>query len=239
MKKFSDGELNRYSRIIALPEIGLRGQSLISEGKILVVGCGALGNVAATYLAAAGIGNLTIADFDTVQISNLHRQVMFATAEEGKPKSQALAERINALNPEVKKSQLNCKITAKEASEIFPNFDFIIDASDNASTKFMTSRWAEKIKIPCCIGGVSGFSGQITTYLPGTTPYHHIFTEPQFETEKGTSTPLPGVFGPTPGVVGTILASEALKFLSKSGTLLTNKLLTFDLLTLDFKILSL
>lgn len=224
----------RYARTIAIPEIGREGQRQLLSAKVLVVGCGALGNIAATYLTAAGVGEIAIADFDTVDISNLQRQIMFSTSDAGQPKCESLARRLHELNPTIKITKIPHMVRTNEAAEIFPEFDFIIDGSDNPATKFMTSREAFRSSTPCCIGGVSELSGQATTFVPGSTPYHEIFSETSVAGALPCS--IGGVLGPVPGIVGSIQAAEAIKYITQTGELLTNRLLNFNLTRMEFNI---
>lgn len=223
----------RYKRHIALPEIGPDGQRKIADASVLVIGCGALGNIAATYLAAAGIGRLVIADFDTIDVSNLHRQVMYATCQTGLKKAETLKERLIALNPDISVSALCIRLDDKKCRILFPKHDFIIDATDNSNTKFTTSIISFLIGKPCTIGGIKGFYGQLTTYIPGSLPYHEIFSKENKNNEPGET--VVGVFGPAPGVIGCLEAAEALKYITGTGELLTNRLLTVNLLDMKFQ----
>lgn len=223
----------RYKRHFALPQIGPEGQHKIANANVLIIGCGALGNIAATYLAAAGIGRLVIADSDTIDISNLHRQIMYATCQAGHKKAKILKERLNALNPDIFVSALCIRLKENECRILFPEFDFIVDATDNSNTKFTTSLICEQIGKPCTIGGIKGYCGQLTTYIPGTLPYHEIFS---IENENNENGEVPtGVFGPAPGVIGCLEAAETLKYITGIGELLTNRLLTVNLLDMKFK----
>lgn len=224
----------RYSRNIAIPEIGAEGQQRLLSGSVLVVGCGALGSIAATYLSASGVGRIGIADFDTIDLSNLQRQVMYATADAGKRKSSVLAEKLRGLNPDVEVDEIKMMVRPADASRLFSDYDFILDGSDNPDTKFMTSRECEQLQKPCCIGGIRGFRGQLMSWLPGCVAYHELFSEGVEEGMLPCSTE--GVFGPATGMLGAMQAGEALKFLSGAGELLTDRLLEFNLLTMNFRV---
>lgn len=219
---------NRYIRIESVPDIGNSGIEKLHKGKVFVLGCGALGSLCAMYLAGSGVGHITIADFDNIDISNLQRQLFFSENNLGMSKGGILRERMNSLNSEVKVSHLSELITEAKARKIFPNFDFIIDGSDNPSTKYMTSRVCEELGIPYCIGGVREFSGQVTTWEPGKIRYSDIFGE-EIPCSGFTPCSTGGIIGPAAGVAASIQASEAIKFLTGAGNLLTDRLLTFDL----------
>lgn len=226
-----DGEqLRRYSRTIALPEIGEEGQARICAGSALIVGAGALGSVAAVYLAAAGVGRIGISDFDTVDLSNLQRQVAYSEASAGKPKVDELAARMAALNSTITIERHNKFITAKNAAQIFAGYDVVIEGSDNPSTKHLVAKTCSDLRLPCVIGGVSAWSGQVMTVMPGDTAYNDIFGD-----TPACSAFAPcgaaGVIGPLPGIVGAAQAVEALKLLAYVGTLLRNRLLVIDALT--------
>lgn len=225
----------RYARTISIPEIGIEGQKRLLEARILIIGCGALGNIAATYLAASGVGEIAIADFDTIDISNLQRQIMYTTSDAGKPKCATLARRLRDLNPTISVVEIPHIVRQQDASILFPTFDFIIDGSDNPATKFITSREAFKAKKPCCIGGVSEFKGQATTFVPGSIPYHEIFAEAGMEGALPCS--ITGILGTVPGIIGAIQATEAIKYITQTGELLTDRLLTFNLADMKFQIL--
>lgn len=229
---------NRYARNIAVGAIGRNGQRLLKNGSVMVVGCGALGSLAGMYLAGAGVGRIGIADFDTIDISNLQRQLFFSEAVAGKRKSDELRKRMSGLNSEVDIRVYGQMITRKSALEIFPGYDFIIDATDNPASKFLVDETCENLGLPCCVGGVSEFSGQICTMLPGSPRYRHLFPEAPDEGLLPCSAA--GVAGPAAGVVASVQAAEAIKYLTGNLTgLLCGKMLLVDLLGPSFRILSL
>lgn len=222
----------RYSRQMAVDGIGESGQRKLSEAKIAVIGCGALGSIVSMYLAGAGVGELIIADFDTVDISNLQRQVFFSEFDAGLKKVEVIAARIKALNSEVKVRANDVMVTAKNGGEIVGDADFVIDATDNPASKFMTDRLCGTLAIPCCIGGVEGMRGQLITILPGDARYSDIFPD-QPEDPGMAPCSVAGVLGPTAGVVASFQAAEAIKFIT-GGTLSRHKLLDFNLADLRF-----
>ena len=220
----------RYSRLEMLPGIGAEGVELIRSGRVLIVGCGALGSLCAMYLAASGVGSITIADFDTIDISNLQRQLFFTESELGLSKCAILASRMRALNSDVEVEELPVLMNVENALKHFPQHDFIIDGSDNPATKKMTATLCEQLGIPYCIGGVREYAGQVMTWIPGHSGYAEIFGDTQ--TCSGiTPCSLGGVLGPAAGMVASVQAAEAIKYLTRVGKLLTNRLFTFDLST--------
>ncbi len=230
--------MDRYSRQIAIEGIGKEGQDRIRKGSVMIIGCGALGSVVAMYLAAAGVGRLILADFDTVDLSNLQRQIFYAESETGEKKVLLLAKRIRALNPEVEVEVIQNLITLKNGAEYASHADFIIDATDNPSSKYMTDKLSESLGIPCCIGGVEALRGQLITIFPEDIRYRDLFADlPQ---DPGlTPCSIAGVLGPTAGVVASLQAAEALKFLSGHGKLNRNAILDLDLSNQRFTLLNL
>lgn len=222
----------RYSRQRAVAEIGEEGQALISAGSVMVVGCGALGSMVAMQLAGAGVGTIGIADFDTVDISNLQRQFFFATSDAGEPKALLLKRRMEALNPEIEVNLHEGMVTRTSALEIFSPYDFIVDATDNAASMRMVDEVSLTLGKGCCLGGVSGFTGQVTTCVDKESRYSDIFPE---ATDEGLlPCSVAGVMGPAAAMVASIQAAEALKYLTKSGSLLVGRLLVVDLLKDSF-----
>lgn len=218
----------RYSRLEALPGIGNEGISRLRNAKVLVVGCGALGSMCAMYLAASGVGRVAIADFDTVDISNLQRQLFFAESHLGLPKVSVLAQRIREINSETEVELFPFLINESKAGEIFPGFDFIIDGSDNPSTKSITASVCQRLSIPYCIGGVREFSGQVMSWASGHAGYADLFGD-----VASASAMMPcasgGVLGPAAGIVASVQAAEAIKHLTGAGKMLYDKILCFDL----------
>lgn len=230
-------ELIRYSRMIAIPEIGREGMEKLRKSKIMIIGCGALGSICAMYLAGAGVGEITIADFDTIDTSNLQRQLFFETSQSGKSKALTLAHRINVLNPECKVTCLQEMITADKAKDLFDGKDFIIDATDNPSSKNMTDTVCQALALPYSIGGVAGFKGQVMSWQPGCAGYSDIFS-PQSVDGGFTPCSLGGVLGPAAGTIACIQASETIKHLTGAGEMLYNKIFMIDLLTMESQTLS-
>lgn len=225
----------RYSRLEMLSGVGPEGIARLQSGRVMIVGCGALGSLCAMYLAASGVGTIGIADFDTIDLSNLQRQLFFSEKDLGKSKTEILAERIRDINSETKLEIYNELITASKAESVFRTYDFIIDGSDNPSTKSMTSRVCQKTGLPYCIGGVKEFSGQVMSWSQGHAGYEDLFGDvPQCS--GFTPCSLSGVLGPAAGVVASVQASEAIKHLTGCGQMLYDRLFVFDLAQSDARI---
>ncbi|MCC8071949.1 MAG: HesA/MoeB/ThiF family protein [Bacteroidales bacterium] len=223
----------RYSRNILLPEIGEEGQERLLGSCVAIVGCGALGTVSAMYLAGGGVGRLRLADFDTIDISNLQRQLSFTEADLGRPKATTLAAKLQLINSAIRVEQVGTMLDEAGARGFIQGADFVLECSDNPTTKHLISRLCAEAAIPCCIGGVVGWTGQATTWIPGSATYADIFAQ-QADEGSYLSCALGGVVGPLPGIIGAVEALEAIKYLTRSGRLLTNRLLTVDALTLEF-----
>lgn len=218
---------------MAVEEIGTAGVEKLRDSSVFIIGCGALGSLCAMYLAASGTGTIGLADFDTVDISNLQRQLFYGTEEAGLPKLDLLIKRIGKLNPEVKTVPHPVLITPRNAPEILTGYDFIIDATDNASSKKMVSEICASLEKPCTIGGVSGFQGQIMSWQPGCIKYSEAFDMDETEDSGILPCSLTGVVGPAAGIIASIEASEAIKHATGAGDMLYNKIFTIDLATMQ------
>jgi molybdopterin/thiamine biosynthesis adenylyltransferase len=235
MIDFTDAQLERYSRHIILPDIGIEGQAAIREGRILIIGAGGLGSPAALYLAAAGVGTIGIADADRVDLSNLQRQVIHFTSDIDRPKVESAAEKMRAINPDITVKTYFEYLRAANIQEIIADYDFILDGTDNFATKFLINDACVMAGKPFSHGGILRFHGQTMTVQPGQSAcYRCVFP---FAPPPGSvpSCSQAGVLGVVAGILGTIQAAEALKFLTKTGTLLTNSLLIFDAKTMLFR----
>lgn len=230
--------MNRYSRQLQLPEIGAAGQARLQAASVLLIGCGALGSVAAMYLAGAGIGELTIADFDSVEISNLHRQLFYAEAEVGHAKALLLKNRINALNSEVRVRALQEKIEARTLPELMLGSDVVIEATDNAASKYVVADTCKRLGVPCIIGGVDGWQGQLFVQMPASAAYSTIFPPAPLQNEASANKRV-GVVGPVPGVIGSLQAAEAIKIILQGGQSLAGRLLVADILHGNFQTIAL
>ncbi|MEG8946167.1 HesA/MoeB/ThiF family protein [Rosettibacter firmus] len=231
---FSEEQIIRYSRNIILKEVGGEGQKKLLESKVLVIGAGGLGSPVLLYLAAAGIGTLGIIDSDVVDLSNLQRQIIHFTPDINIPKVDSAKSKIQQLNPDVNVITYNERLTSKNIVEIIKDYDFIIDGTDNFPTKFLVNDACVMNNKPFSHAGILRFEGQTFTYTPGNMCYRCIFKEPPPKGVVPTCSEA-GILGAVAGVIGTIQAVEALKYILQKGDLLTNKLLTFNALTTQFR----
>ena len=235
MIDFTSEQLERYSRHILLSEVGIEGQRKISSSKILIIGLGGLGAPAALYLAAAGIGRLGIVDGDYVELSNLQRQIIHFTSDVGTLKVNSAASKIRAINPDVDVYPIREHAHAKNIRGIIRDYDFVIDGTDNFAAKFLINDACVLEKIPFSHGGILGFVGQTMTIVPGTSAcYRCVFSDPPPKNSIPSCSQA-GVLGSIAGMLGTIQATEVLKFLVNKGELLTNRILTFDALSMNFR----
>lgn len=224
----------RYSRHILLEGFGKEGQQKLLQSKVLLIGAGGLGSPNALYLAAAGVGTIGIADADTVSLSNLQRQVIHFTQDIGKPKVESAAEKIRQINPDVKVVTYDQFISQANASEIISDYDFIIDCTDSFASKYLVNDACVMAHKPFCAGGVVKYGAQVMTHVPGSACYRCIFPEPPAENDVETCATV-GVLGSVVGIMGSIQATEAIKYLTRIGELLTNKLLIVDALSMNFQ----
>ncbi|MCP4050932.1 MAG: molybdopterin-synthase adenylyltransferase MoeB [bacterium] len=232
--EFSDEQLERYSRHIILKDVGYEGQQRIASGSVLIIGAGGLGAPAALYLAAAGVGKIGIIDGDVVDTSNLQRQVIHFTQDVNKPKVQSAKEKIEQINPDVEVVTFRKIVLADNIMDIIKDYDFILDGTDNFPAKFLINDACFFAKKAYSHGGILRFNGQTMTYTPGNTCYRCIFNSPPPKNLVPTCSQA-GVLGAVAGILGTIQAAEVLKYLIGKGQLLTNKLLTFDALNMQFR----
>ena len=232
--ELNEEQIQRYSRHILLQDVGVEGQEKISNGKVLIVGAGGLGAPVALYLAAAGVGTIGIIDGDVVDLSNLQRQVIHFTEDVNKPKVLSAKEKINRINPDVKVVTYQELLTASNALDIIKDYDFVVDGTDNFPVKFLINDACVKAQKPFSHGGILRFEGQTITVLPGTACYRCVFHAPPPPNAVPTCSQA-GVLGAIAGMLGTIQAAEVLKFLTGVGELLTNRLLTFNAKTMEFR----
>ncbi len=231
----TEQQIERYSRHIILKEVGGKGQKKLLDGKVMVIGAGGLGAPIALYLAAAGVGTIGIADADVVDLSNLQRQVIHFTPDVGKPKVESAREKMEAMNPDVTVRTYQEWISAANIARIIADYDFVIDGTDNFAAKFLINDACVLAGKPYSHGGILQFDGQTMTVKPGESPcYRCIFPEPPPKEVIPTCSRA-GVIGVLPGVLGTIQATEAIKFLLGAGELLTDRLLTYNALRMRFR----
>ena len=232
---FSNEQLERYSRHIILSEVGVKGQKKLMDAKVLIIGAGGLGSPAALYLAAAGVGTIGIADADSVDLSNLQRQVIHTTADVGKAKALSAKETMQAINPDVSVNIHELFVLSDNVMELIAGYDFIIDGTDNFPAKFLINDACVLSKKPFSHAGIIRFKGQLMTYVPGKGPcYRCVFREPP-PPEAVPTCRQAGVIGAIGGIIGSLQAMEAIKFIIDKGELLTGFLLTYDALKMDFR----
>lgn len=232
---FSNEQLERYSRHIILKEIGVKGQKKLLNAKVLIIGAGGLGAPAAMYLAAAGVGTIGIADADEVDLSNLQRQIIHATGDVGKPKVQSAKETMNKMNPDVTVNTYHEFVSSENITELIGGYDFIIDGTDNFPAKFLINDACVMAKKPFSHAGIIRFKGQLMTYVPGEGPcYRCVFKNPPPKDAVPTCKQA-GVVGAMGGVIGSLQAMEAIKYITGTGELLTGHLLTFDAIKMEFR----
>ena len=231
-----DTQLLRYSRHILLSELGVDAQQRFGESHALIVGVGGLGNPVAQFLAAAGVGTLTLIDADRVDLTNLQRQILFDTGAVGQPKVEAAAARIAAVNPEVRVIQLADRVGLAALAPLAAAADVVADCTDNFATRHAVNRACVAAKKPLVSGAAIRFDGQIAVFDardPANPCYHCLFGESDEFEETRCATM--GVFAPLVGIVGATQAAEALKLLAPAGRSLAGRLLLIDALTMEWR----
>lgn len=235
MGKLTEEQKLRYARHLALQEAGEEGQEKLLNGKVLIIGAGGLGSPAAMYLAAAGVGTLGIADADMVDLSNLQRQIAHGTADLGRAKAESVRETITEMNPDVEVRAYQMFVGEENIMGLLEGYDFVIDATDNFPSKFRINDACVRAGKPFCHAGILRFQGQLMTYVPGEGPcYRCIFKNPPPE-EAVPSCRQAGIIGAMAGVIGSLQAMEAIKYLLGAGELLIGKLLIYDALKMEFR----
>jgi sulfur-carrier protein adenylyltransferase/sulfurtransferase len=219
---------SRYARQTILPQMGLEGQQKLTKAKVLVIGCGGLGGPVLSYLAAAGVGTIGLIEFDTVSLSNLHRQIIFETKDIGQPKIEIAEQKIKALNPNVQVLAYNTPLSSKNALEIFAEFDLIVDGSDNFPTRYLVNDACEILNKPFVYGAIHQMEGQVAVFNHnGSSTYRDLYnTPPDAETAPNCATG--GVLGPIAGVIGSLQALEAIKVICGLESPLTNEILVIE-----------
>ena len=230
----TDEQIERYSRHIILKEVGAKGQKKLLNAKVLIIGAGGLGAPAAMYLGAAGVGTIGIVDADEVDLSNLQRQIIHGTADIGKAKVKSAKETINAMNPDVTVKTYRQFVTSENIMDLIADYDFIIDGTDNFPAKFLINDACVMAKKPFSHAGIIRFKGQLMTYVPGEGPcYRCVFKNPPPKDAVPTCKQA-GVIGAMGGVIGSLQAMEAIKYILGVGKLLTGYLLTYDAINQEF-----
>ena len=231
---FTNEQLERYSRHIILQEVGVKGQKKLLNASVLIIGAGGLGAPAALYLAAAGVGTIGIVDADEVDLSNLQRQVIHTTNDVGKAKVKSAAETMEAINPDVTVKTYRTFVDSTNIMDLIKDYDFIIDGTDNFPAKFLINDACVMAGKPFSHAGIIRFKGQLMTYIPGEGPcYRCVFKNPPPKDAVPTCKQA-GVIGAMGGVIGSLQAMEAIKYIIGKGELLTGKLLTYDALKMEF-----
>ena len=231
---FTNEQLERYSRHIILQEVGVKGQKKLLNASVLIIGAGGLGAPAALYLAAAGVGTIGIVDADEVDLSNLQRQVIHTTNDVGKAKVKSAAETMEAINPDVTVKTYRTFVDSTNIMDLIKDYDFIIDGTDNFPAKFLINDSCVMAGKPFSHAGIIRFKGQLMTYVPGEGPcYRCVFKNPPPKDAVPTCKQA-GVIGAMGGVIGSLQAMEAIKYIIGKGELLTGKLLTYDALKMEF-----
>ncbi|MGQ9711342.1 MAG: HesA/MoeB/ThiF family protein [Desulfotomaculales bacterium] len=215
----------RYDRNLALPGFGPAGQARLAGARVLVVGAGGLGSPVLYYLAAAGVGTIGIVEGDTVGESNLNRQVLYTTADLGRPKAEVARGRLLALNPGIRVEIAHTRLDHETAPDLVAGYDIVVDATDNIPARLALNAACTAAGRPWVHGAVSEYTGQVTTFVPGGPCYCCLYRSP-----KPQARPPRGVLGPVPGAIGAIQAAEAVKYLTGLGELLVGRLLVFDFL---------
>ena len=237
--KLSKDEIQRYSRHLIMPEVGMEGQLKLKRARVLTIGTGGLGAPLGLYLAAAGVGHLGLVDFDVVDNSNLQRQVTFTTADVGKSKSEAAKARLSALNPAIEIVSYETRLTSDNALELFKDYDIIVDGTDNFPTRFLVNDACVLLGKPNVYGSIFRFEGQATIFgYPGGPCYRCLYPEPP-PPGLVPSCAEGGVLGVLPGIVGSIQAMETIKLILGAGDPLVGRLLLFDALAMRFRELKL
>ncbi len=228
-------QIERYSRHIILKEVGAKGQKKLLNAKVLIIGAGGLGAPAAMYLAAAGVGTIGIVDADEVDLSNLQRQIIHATADLGKAKVKSAKETIENMNPDVEVKTYRIFVDSSNIRELIREYDFVIDGTDNFPAKFLINDACVMEKKPFSHAGIIRFKGQLMTYVPGQGPcYRCVFRNPPPKDAVPTCKQA-GVIGAMGGVIGSLQAMEAIKYIVGVGELLTGYLLTYDAIHQEFR----
>jgi len=235
----SKEEILRYSRHLIMPEVGMEGQLKLKQARVLLIGTGGLGAPLGLYLAAAGVGQIGLVDFDVVDFTNLQRQVLFGTSDVGRPKITAAADRLRNLNPAIRIDAIETRLSSENALELFRDYDIIVDGTDNFPTRYLVNDACVLLGKPNVYGSIFRFEGQITVFgYPDGPCYRCLYPEPP-PPGLVPSCAEGGVLGVLPGIVGTIQAAETLKLLIGKGQPLIGRLLLFDALGMKFRELKL
>ena len=229
----TEDEARRYSRQIALPEIGVEGQRRLAAGRVLVVGLGGLGSIAAYYLTAAGVGYLKLIDRGKVTLENLNRQILHTTADLGRFKTESASEKLSRLNPHCRIEAVHAAIVDENLEALLDDCTVIVDATDNRATRLVLNRISVRCHVPFIYGGISGWEGMTTTFIPNSTACFGCLFPPH---DVQTEVP-PPVLGPTAGLIASIQCLEAIRLLIGAPPRMAGQLLRFSGLTMAFRML--
>ena len=233
-RTFTPEQVQRYSRHIIMPQVGSAGQRKLMNASALVVGAGGLGSPLAMYLAAAGVGTLGIVDFDTVDITNLQRQLLHRNADVGRLKVDSAADTIHNINPDINVVKMPIHLNSTNVMDIIKDYDILVDGTDNFPTRYMINDAAVLSGKPVVHGSIFMFDGQATTFLPGKGCYRCLYPAPP-PPGMVPSCSEAGVLGVLPGIIGSVMAIETIKLVLGAGKSLANRLLMFDALDMDFR----
>ena len=237
--ELSNDEIQRYSRHLILPEVGMEGQLKLKNAKVLLVGAGGLGAPLGLYLAAAGVGKIGIVDFDVVDFSNLQRQVIHGTKDVGRKKLDSAADRMLDINPHIEIVKHDVALTSENALDIFKDYDMVADGTDNFPTRYLVNDACVLLKKPNLYGSIFRFEGQATVFAyPGGPCYRCLYPEPP-PPGLVPSCAEGGVLGILPGIIGLIQATETVKLILGTGELLVGRLVLYDAFTMKFRELKL
>lgn len=227
----------RYERQTILPEIGEEGQRKLKESSVLLIGVGGLGSPIALYLAGAGVGTIGLVDNDTVSSTNLQRQILYTEAELGMNKASCAGKRLKQLNSEIRVNTYPCRFTSENSRELVSQYDIVIDGSDNYTTRYLINDTCMELNTPYIYGAICGFEGQVSVFnYKGGKNYRDLYPD-----EAGMNNLPPafkGVMGVTPAVVGSVEANEVIKLICGFGDILSGKLWTIDLRSLETNVFS-
>jgi adenylyltransferase/sulfurtransferase len=238
-RQFTPEQITRYARHFTLPEVGEKGQAKLLEGKVLCIGAGGLGSPVAFYLAAAGVGTIGIIDHDVVDMSNLQRQILHTNDRVGMPKVESAQKTLNALNPDVKILGFNERLSSENVMRVIKDFDVIVNGCDNFPTRYLINDACVMAQKPLVDGSIFQFEGQATVFYPGRGPcYRCLFPEPP-PPGAAPSCAEAGVLGVLPGLVGCVQAVEAMKLILGAGRPLIGRMLHFDTLSSEVRVLKL
>jgi adenylyltransferase/sulfurtransferase len=236
-QKLSVDEILRYGRHLKIPEIGLEGQLKLRSASVVIVGAGGLGSPAALYLVAAGIGRLSLVDFDVVELANVQRQVLHWTPDVGRAKLESAAEKLRAVNPEIRLIGHESKLTADNARELLAGHDAVIDGTDNYEARYVISDACASCGIPHVYGAVFGFEGRIAVFDAARGPCYRCLHPTPPPAGEIPDCAEGGVLGPVPGVVGSLQAIETIKIIAGCGAPLVGRLLLIDTLAMKYRTL--